>query len=367
MQRYARVRLMVFALLAGCATRAAHPVPSCGTGWTPLTVTHAPDAHVALETKTNETIERVEVAGVDANLATNLRRELATKPGMTVIDAPIGDDIRRLWKLGVASDVAVEQQAGTVLFVVSPQPIIHTVVRKGGDKLAQARFRQLEATTYEPARVQRMTEALRESYVRDGRLDARVEARHRTHTPTAGSQANVVDVCVELDPGPRVTIGKVEFPGRKAVPEKALLKAMRSKTINHVGGMYNEEAMQLDQLLIQVEYWDRGFADMHVGEPKLSRSGKHLVLSIPITEGPIYRLGKITLDVPARLPIKTGDTFSRSQIIKTLDAIRAYNAAIYDVIPRTTANKDARTMDIEFELEWRWQWDAVRAWLSHAH
>jgi outer membrane protein insertion porin family len=354
-------RLIVLALLSGCATHASHPVvPRCGDGWSSLTVTHAPEAHVTIEAKSTTPIEHVSIAGVDANLADHLRHELATKPGMTTSDAPIGDDIRRLWKLGVVSDVAVEQHGGDLVFVLAPRPVIHNVVRKGGDALAQARFRQLEATTFEPSRVQRMAEALRESYLREGRLDARVEARHRTH-------ATGVDVCVELDPGPRVTIGKVEFPGRKALPKKTLIAAMQSKKLNHVGGTYDEDLLQMDVLYISALYWDRGFADVHVHEAKLERRGKQLELSIPIDEGPIYHLGKITVDLPVRLPIKRGDLFSRTKIADARDLIEKFDPRLYSVLPMTHIDKEARTIDIEFQLEWRWSWDALRAWLSLAH
>src|SRR5688572_23973499 len=108
--------VVAIALLAGCATRAA-PRASCGVGWSALTVDKTPEARSGVEIKNATMIERVEIAGVAPHFAKTLRRELRTKPGETVMDAPLGDDLRRLWKLGVIADASVELDGGTVTFV----------------------------------------------------------------------------------------------------------------------------------------------------------------------------------------------------------------------------------------------------------
>jgi outer membrane protein insertion porin family len=313
----------------------------------------------SVEARDGTLIERVEIAGLEPHFAATLHRELATKPGTPVVDAPIGDDLRRLWRLGVISDASVEVHDGTVTFHLAPRPAIRSVVSQGGDRLAQARFRQLEDTTFEPARVQRMAEALEESYVRDGRLDARVEARQRVHPQG-------VDVCVGIVPGPRITIGKVEFPGRTAIPATELVKAMQSKKLNHVGGTFDEAVLDMDVLYMQVLYWDRGYADVKIFPPKIERKGKHLQLAIPIEEGPVYRMGSISANWPIPMPagIKTGDVFSRQKIVDLRDAIEKLHPGIYLVLPITHADREARTIDIVFEIEWRVPWDAWRPWSS---
>ena len=356
MQRLRRVKLLaVSAALMGCASS---PRATCGEGWASLSREQVPPRAMDVVPRDATTIERVTITGVDERLAATLRVELATKPGTPLAEAPLAEDLRRLWKLGVIADASVVVGAGEVTFALSPRPTITNVVRKGGDTLAQQRFRQLEATPFEPSRIHRMTEALQESYVREGRLDAHVEARQRAHSTG-------VDVCVAANPGPRITIAKLEFPGAKAVSKKTLLGALHGKdaNVNRVGGAFDEAALEFDNLFLLNEYWERGHLDAKVGRPTVKRRGKRLHVAIPIDEGPRYRIG--TIDAPVAVPLRSGVVFQRSKVVEATEKIRTALAP-YNVYPSTHIDQDTRRVDISFVLEWRFPWDALRFWLSRS-
>lgn len=303
-------------------------------------------------------IDHVRVTGVDSRLADMLRLQLATKPGTVLDGAPLAEDLRRLWALGVIDDASVEVDNGSVTFLVVPRRPITNVVHRGGDALAQSRFRQLEAASFEPSRIHRMAEALRESYVREGRLDATVEARQRVHLTG-------VEVCVATNPGPKVTIAKLEFPGSKAVPKKKLIDTLHGKDakVNRVGGALDEAALEYDQMFLLAEYYEHGHIDVHVGKPVVKRKGNRLHVAIPIDEGPMYRFGAI--DAPVAVPLRTGDVFRRSKVTEAITAIEK-SLGVYYVTPLTNVDKTARRIDIRFEVEWRWPWDALRFWLSQS-
>jgi outer membrane protein assembly factor BamA len=352
---HARVKLLaVVAALSGCA---ASPRATCGAGWASLSREGAPRI-TGIQKRDHTTIERVQIRGVSDRLAAALRIELQTKPGTTLLDAPLGDDLRRLWKLGVIEDASVAFDRGEVTFVLTPRQTITNVVRKGGDALAQSRFRQLEAAPFEPARIRRMTEALQQSYVREGRLDAQVEARQRPH-------ATGVDVCVALNPGPKVTIAKLDFPGVKSLPKKKLLEALHGKeaNVNRVGGAFDEAALEFDELFLQVEFFEVGHIDAKIGKPSVKRHGTRLHVAIPIDEGPMYRLG--TIDAPMRVPLRTGAVFRRSDMVKAVELIQQ-KLNPYNVYPSTQIDKTTHRIDVAFELEWRYPWDALRFWLSRS-
>ncbi len=301
-------------------------------------------------------IDHVDIAGVDARLAETLRTELQTRAGMVLEHAPLREDLRRLWKLGVIEDASITADEGVVTFVLTARRTITNVVRKGGDKLAQSRFHRLEAAPFEPSRIRRIAEALQQSYVREGHLDAQVEARQRTH-------ATGIEVCVATNPGPRVTIAKLEFPGAKAVPAKTLLAALHGKEakVNRPGGSLDEAALAFDEVYLQVEYWERGHLDVRIGKPEVSRRGTRVHVAIPIDEGPSYRLGRITAPIP--VPLRSGDRFRRSQVVKAIEHLQT-KLPVSNVYPQTTIDKDARTVDITFSFEWRHAWDALRFWPS---
>jgi outer membrane protein assembly factor BamA len=347
-----RVKLLVVvAVLAGCASS---PRATCGADWTALSRDRGvPKLDVGA--RPTMFIDHVHIIGVDERLANALRAELQTRAGTVLEDAPLREDLRRLWKLGVIEDAAITADEGELTFVLTPRRTITNVVRKGGDKLAQSRFRRLESAPFEPSRIWRMAEALQQSYVREGRLDAQVEARQRVH-------ATGVEICVATNPGPRITIAKLEFPGAKAVPPKTLMKVLRGMeaNLNRPGGTLDEAALAYDELLIRVEYWESGHLDVWIGQPKISRHGKRIHVAIPIDEGPSYRLGTIT--APIEVELRSGARFRRSDVVKAMNHLQTELGV--EVYPQSQMDKAARRVDISFQVEWRYPWDALRFWLQ---
>ena len=356
MHRTIGVKLLAVAVaLVGCAST---PRATCGEGWASLSREHGVP-RIGIQKRAPRFIEHVEITGVDARLAVTLRKELQTKPGLVLDDAPLQDDLRRLWKLGVIEDASVAvDEVGGVTFELRPRRTITNVVRKGGDTLAQSRFRQLAAAPFEPSRISRMADALEESYVRMGHLDANVEAKQRVH-------ATGVEVCVATNPGPRVTIGKLDFPGAKAVTAAKLRETLHGKdaNVNRVGGAFDEAALELDEMFLAAEYHERGHIDVKIGKPIVVRRGSRLHVKVPIDEGPRYRLGRI--DAPVARDLKPGEYFKRSRVANAITKLRETLHADY-VYPRTTVDKEGLRVDFEFEIEWRYPWDALRFWLSQS-
>ena len=352
MQPFRCVKLLaVVVVVAGCAST---PRATCGEGWASLSRERGVPP-VGLARREFRYVEHVHIAGVDAHLASGMRAELETKVGMELSVAPLAADIRRLWKLGVIEDARVAVDEGDVTFVLTPRRLVTSVVQKGGDELAQSRFRRLAAAPFEPSRIRRMAEALQESYIREGRLDAQVEARQRVH-------ATGVDICVATNPGPRITIAKLEFPGAKAVSEQALRKILHGKeaNVNRPGGAFDEAALAYDEIFLQLEYWERGYAQISIGKPKVTRHGKRLHVAIPVTEGPLYRIGTVTAPVPVTL--RRGEVFRRSRVVKVMEELQKHS--VTNVLPQTHIDQEARIIDITYEVEWRYPWDALRFWLS---
>jgi outer membrane protein assembly factor BamA len=332
-------------LVAGCAASPSRPAKpaTCGAAFTSLSKTTPGQATIDRDLST--IVTSVRIVGVDDELARTLRLELATKAGMTLGEAPLRDDVRRLWKSGVVADATVELEGeGDVRFVVAPRSMIGKVTVLGGDRFMARRFRLLEGVAYEPTRLSRMAAQAQLAYVREGRIDAQVEAvSHVKH--------GRVDVCVVANPGPKVTIGAIEFPGRTMVSHADLVKAIASGDgYNRVGGMYDEIAFQTDVLRMTDVYWGRGYAKVHFGDPKVERRGDRMVITVPIREGEVFRIGTITNPFGIAIPVAPGDLFSREKIANARDKIMAETKRKY-VGVRTKIDEARRTVDLVFEPE----------------
>lgn len=347
------MRWWLLAVLGACGHSPPPRAPACAKNFVTLSQ-RSPSAAPELARKPFSWITAVRVSGVEPVLARTLQQGLATEVGMMISDAPLRDDLRRIFKSGVVADVHVEVVGeGEIEFVVEPRAKIARVIMRGGDPQMARRFKLLEGAAYEPARVHRMAEAAQVAYVRAGWLEATVEAKRAV-------DGDRVSVCVAANPGPKLMIEKVVFPGHAQVPEASLLAAMKSK-VNKVGGAFDAGGFELDKLYLQAEYWDRGHADVRVGEPRAVRKGKGLVVEIPIHEGPVFRFGKIAASVPVALT--PGDVFGRTKVRSVVEELKR-RPEIEDAVPLTKLDHEHRTIDITFEIRWRWPWFALWHWRS---
>ena len=164
---------------------------------------------------------------------------------------------------------------------------------------------------------------------------------------------------------------QVRFLGNKAVSEEELHAAISTREGNILSfltsaGTYKEEAFDRDLLLLTAFYYDRGYINVKLGKPEIELSGdkKYLYITIPIDEGPQYRIGKLDVrgdlvlpkdEYLRRLTVHTGDVFNRSRLgndINKLNEIykdRGY--AYVNITPLTNIGGDNRAVDLTFEIE----------------
>ena len=358
---------MVLMVAAACGHAATARVrATCGSGWAALTATRAPVRSVApIGAAPDAVIAGVRIEGVPAALATTLESQVQTRAGQRFGDAPVKDDLRRLWRLGVIDGARVEAHGHDVVFVLTERPRVGAVVLRSDDPTILRRFALLPGAAFEPARLERMATALQVGLVRAGHLDADV-AVSRVQRRAA------VDVCVAATPGPRVTISSLRFPGHHVVPEELLARTIHGADdhgkggVNHVGGIYDPDALDEDELYVESLYWDRGYATVKVGPVRIARHGPTLAIELPIVEGPRFSLR--TVRVPwtpgVTLAVRAGDPFSRRLIAEARD--RLEHRLGVPVIPLTKLDLVHAQIDLTFEARWRWPWDAFAYWASHS-
>ena len=357
--------LGVIAAVAACARARA---PAC-SGTLPL----GDGVAAPLTERSHEPaiIDSIAIAGAPA-VAALARRVVASRPGQAIGDAPIADDVRRLWSLGLFADIRVEaRETGAVsylaheryprvavVFAVTPRPLVDRVRIEGAGARDPElrRMRWLAGTPFEPPRVARMAANLELAFVRDGHVDATVAVRR--------ARALGVALCVIAEPGPRVTVGRITFPGRHVVTRAALLAALDGQHVNHPGEPYDADALALDEPLMIAPYYERGRIDATIGSPRVSRHGRHLDVAIPIAEGPEYRLGRVRVDGGRRPPpeLVPGAVFARSRLLAAIATLEAELGPGAAVTPVTANDRAARRIDIRLEIEWRPPWRALH-WL----
>ncbi len=345
------VLVVLCAAVSGCRATARAPA-TCGPSWTALrSVPAGPVAGVGIESA-----DRGRVVGAVVVDGPVSAEQLSTRPGMMIDQAPIADDVRALWALGVSDDVRVELEDGRLTFVMAPRPKV-VDVSVVGDRVRLARFALLRDTPFDPARVSRMAVANRIANERAGYRDAVLTVEQQ---PRAGGVA----LCVVEHRGPKIRIRSVRFPGSHRIDEATLLATLQgSKTlVNRPGGVYDPEAFEVDHMMLSSLYWDRGMTSVTVGPPRVRRDGDKLDLEIPIVEGKVFRQGRVQISNHADLDLGLvpGAVFSRAKVLAAEQRLAAHTGSEVEF----EAAWDGDRLDLTFTVKWRWPWDAWRSLLS---
>lgn len=351
-------RAVLVALLVACGGSA----PPAGPRAMPTPMLPAGDAPVAalsLAELPGMWLDEVAIAGSDDE---EVRAAVRSRRGERADLARIRADVLAIYASGAVRDVRAEawrQGTGAALrYHIEPLPRLRALRFAGNDQIAsndlRAELRTVDARFVQLGVVHRDARRIAELYRARGYLDA-------TATPSVADGT----VTFEIVEGPLVTIGQLAFTGNRAVATADLERLIGSPGINEVGGRYDPELLHEREPLIDAHYFDRGYVEMRLGEPIVTRSADRRTLSvtIPVEEGHRYRIGTLTASGTLAAPVaayvralgvKTGQVFNRDTFTAGLVRVRTLHARyasipedLVEIVPRTTLRKDARRVDIE--------------------
>jgi outer membrane protein assembly factor BamA len=303
----------------------------------------------------------VEVVGGSPGEAARVRQLVAAHPLPTYDRRQLREVLRLIMAAGTLSDLVVHgtQRAGGVALTITitPQPEVGkiTVREHGGATLeVPAELASRTGLPLSPPMVDAAVAALVERYLDTGHLAA-TGAWHTA--PMAGGR---VELQLELEPGPAVTIGGVALRGNRDVSTAELTKAYGGDLA--VGGPWLQDRVEHARLLMINLYYDRGHVNVEIAAAPPPGAGPGTV-TFTIDEGPRFTLGAIKVTgVPATeaaryaavVQLKSGEVFARSRISEALERLR--QAAIAgghhgSVLPLTTIDLAKRRIDLELQIE----------------
>lgn len=303
-----------------------------------------------------------------------IRANLVSKQGAPLALDKIRADIRSLWTLGLFEDVRVlaapsGDDAVIITFVVEEKPSVRKVLISGNDELSLEDINKVidlqRDAILDVAKIKKNREKIHDLYVDEGFYLAEVEYEVR---PVNEAE---VDVWFLIDESSKVEIREISFIGNRKVSDETLHSITTTKEGGYFSfisdsGVFKQEEFERDLLLILAYYYDHGFIRAKVGTPKvrLSRDKRYMYLSIPIDEGPVFRIGEIDFqgdiigdksDYYELLSIEPGDIFNRSQVSKDIKAVndlyKNLGYAYVNVTPLNQINIEDLTVDLSFKIE----------------
>jgi outer membrane protein insertion porin family len=302
-----------------------------------------------------------------------LRVNLKTKPGLILSKELLQEDVRTLWRLGYFEDVQVETaeaEGGLVVtFVLKEKPAIRKIYVSGHDEVGLTKINEVldikKEQVLDLAKIKKNVEKIRELYLQRGFYMAEVD--YELHRDSPGQ----VDVYFRVRENSKVEIRRVNFTGNRSVPDAELRAVIMTQpgdifSALTSSGTYREDVFQRDIMLVQSYYFDRGYVNVKVGDPKmeLSPDRRSMYITLAIEEGQQYRIGQ--LDVKGellapratylgKLQAKPGDVFNRTQVAQDVqniaDLYKDKGYAYVNSTPETRVDDKTRMVDLTFDIQ----------------
>ncbi|HEV7842268.1 MAG TPA: outer membrane protein assembly factor BamA, partial [Pyrinomonadaceae bacterium] len=347
-------------------------------------------------------VEEVDIQGNRRNRDEDLLYYIQTKPETPFSREQAERDLQTLLALGFfdKSEARVETEDAPrgglrVIFVVKELPIIRDIQFDGLKSVAESdvlkAFRERRVgvskeSTYDPVKVQNAKRVIKELLAARGKPNATVDAKLDEVSATSTA------ITFDIKEGERVRVVEIQFEGNKVFSDGRLRSQMKyvqeAGLISRFKGkdILDREKLDVDLRLVQFYMRSKGYLQARTGDPKveglgprrtgffiplpfLSSTDEGLRVTVPVTEGKLYRIGSIKIEgnsifseqvITNVVGLKPGDVANGERIGKALqeDLKKAYGSQgfiqyEYDVEPTfkdSPAKPDEGIVDFVFTI-----------------
>jgi outer membrane protein insertion porin family len=327
-------------------------------------------------------VEEVDIQGNRRNRDEDLLYYIQTKPETPFSREQAERDLQTLLALNFfdKSNARVEIEDAPrggvrVIFVVTELPIIRDIQFEGLKSVAESdvlkAFRERRVgvskeATFDPVKLQNAKRVIKELLAARGRPNATIEDRQEDVSQTSTAITFVVNE------GERVRVVEIQFEGNQIFSDGKLRSQMKfvkeAGLISRFKGqdILDREKLEVDLRLVQFYMRSKGYLQARTGEPRveglgrrttgffiplplLSSTDEALRVTVPVTEGKLYRIGSIKVEgnsifseqvITAIVGLKPGDIADGERIGKGLqEDLKKYYGAQgfiqyeYDVEP----------------------------------
>lgn len=320
-----------------------------------------------------EKISEIKISGNRRVESDAIRNALAIKVGDLLYTDKVDADVRTIFKLGHFQDVKAESspaETGVVLsYVVTEKPVVREIKIEGNKELSSEKITEVLEfkvnSIYSAKDVARSLKKIRKLYTDEGYFLADAESSTEKRGETD------LKVIVNVTEGKKILISEIRFEGNNAFTRRKLKGVMETTEDWWLSwltgaGVYKEEVLKNDIALISDLYFNNGYVNVKLSEPRVEifPDKKSLLVPIDIREGDQYKVGALDFkgdllekaeELSKKLKLRTGEVFNRSllraDVFTLTDVYADLGYAFANVNPVTRINHEARTLDITYDME----------------
>jgi outer membrane protein insertion porin family len=234
-----------------------------------------------------------------------------------------------LWNSGRFDDIRMETEPGPgggliVRFVITERRVVRSIKYENVKSLTVSeildRFKERKVglsveSQYDPNKVQHAAVVIKEYLAERGRQFATVEPEVRQVPPSS------LEIVFNVNEGPKIKVGKITIEGNQAFSQREVIRAMKN---SHGYGIpysilfeisslrtYDSSKLEEDKERVRDAYQSKGYFMARVLDQKTelvntgghgfklpliheNNPGKAMNIALPVEEGRLYRLNKIT-------------------------------------------------------------------------
>jgi outer membrane protein insertion porin family len=366
--------LFLIGCVVGCGAGPQEPptvaiTPPPAVSAKPISGPPAQECTLVTPRPADDVIERVQVRGLVRSKLKEVCAALRTRAGSPLQEENVHADAQFLWESGlfadldIASEIAPTGRSVTITLRERPEVrrwAIHGVPDAESERITKLLELHPEEL-FEPQMVRARVAQLMEDLVSEGYRRADVQFK------VSDLPNNEVEVDLNVNEGPRALIKQVTLNGVKQAKEadlRALLDKGDGELNSAVGSPCRSYVLERARYRILDYYYDHGMitADVHEETVALSADGAAATVTIDLTEGPVYKIGKLACSgdlavsqkqCVAAIGLKKGAIFNRSQLKEAIDRVRKLQADGnhgQSVEPQTTVDPTKRVVDLTFSI-----------------
>lgn len=325
----------------------------------------------AASPRADRSIGQIQVSGNDRVEEEAIRVYIKSMIGEPLNEEQVDRDVRAIYGMGFFKNVdarVTEEKGRTVLtYWVSERPLLREVRIEGQKALSkddiENKLKVHPRTILNPVKIRRGIEDVKKEYEKKGHLDA--DITYRTEQLESGD----VILTFTVTENERIKIKDIVFEGNKAITSAQLSAIIQTKKRNFLSrflntGVLNNDALKTDVERITAFYYDNGYINVRISEPKIERREDGLYVTVSIDEGEQFAIGEIGVvgEVPGgeeeakrQVALEKGKTFKSSLLRDDVFRLTGYFSdqgfAFVNVEPETNVHPDTKTVDVNYRVD----------------
>jgi len=341
--------------------------------------------------QSKQTIEKIEIRGNHRIPEDTIFYYIINRPGDIYDENKVLRDFRALHKTNLFKNIKVDVADGEtgkiVTFILEEKPIIRSIDYEGNksfkksdilDKFSEEKLGLTVDSPYEPTKIKKAEQIIKNLLILNGRPLGNVK------TVVEDIPPNSVKILFQMDEGEKVRIGKIRFEGNTVFSEKKLKKTLQLDKERGIMSIFKgTDKYHHDKLLYDLEenvkslYQERGYLDMKYAEPRIEigegprgflplfrKTKKQFFITIPIDEGPQYRIKAIKFDgntlfkseqLQMHFNLQPGGIANYKAVKDGMESVKKlyglFGYIDFDMAPIVDYDKKNLTVDITFNID----------------